>query len=1067
MIQDATANPPVEDPTVDEQTLEDLNFSVELEEVRDRLAKTSGPAYWRSLEEAAQTGAFQTYLHNEFPEQASTPATALTRRNFLHVMGASLALAGVTSGCARQPVEKIFPYVKPPEEVIPGRATYYASASTLGGYATGVLVETHMGRPTKIEGLPGHPSSLGAADAITQASVLNMYDPDRSREVLNRGTVGTWESVVDEINGILDSQRPSGGRGVRILTQTITSPTLGAQLKTFLARYPEAEWHQYEPVGRESVREGARLAFNQYADTQYHFDVADTVLALDADFLNAGVGHVRYAKDFAARRDVFEGDTHGEHHEAQSLNRLYAIESAPNLTGAAADHRLAVRPSHVETIARAIASGLGLPGQGTAGADLSESETRWAAAVAADLKDTAGNGVVVVGEHQPAELHALVHAMNGVLANTNSEKTVEYTDSAEVRPENQIASLKSLVDDMAAGDVKMLIMLDGNPLYDAPSDFNFAEAMDTVPMRVYLGLHENETARLSHWHIPAVHDMESWSDARAHDGTISLAQPLIAPLYDGKSSTELLSAMLDDIPKAGYDILREHWEAARPGINFEKFWNTSLSTGMVEGTTLPTKPLRARTQVTPSVAAERGALEAVILPDPSIYDGRFANNGWLQEAPKPLTKLTWDNAVHISPATAQAQGLGLDDLVQVTLGDSTLTEPLPVWIQPGHAADTISLHLGFGRTVVGKVGQGIGQNISSIRKSSEMNLVGNARLEKVPGSYKLARTEEHHLIEIGTISEERGLVRAFTQEEYKADDHVVTGHFHDPTHGEDPDNPVTLYNLEEKKWDGYAWGMTIDLNKCTGCNACLVACQSENNIPVVGREEVRLGREMHWIRVDRYYYGSDLDNPATHFQPVPCMQCENAHCEVVCPVAATTHSREGLNDMTYNRCIGTRYCSNNCAYKVRRFNFYNYGRTPMGQHGDRALGSKNMTKVMGEDTTNAHDNPESIKLMRNPDVTVRTRGVMEKCTYCVQRINLARQDAKRDGVEIPRDGVTTACQQTCPSSAITFGDINDSDSGVSKRKESHRNYATLADLNARPRTTYLARITNPNPELEA
>jgi molybdopterin-containing oxidoreductase family iron-sulfur binding subunit len=348
-----------------------------------------------------------------------------------------------------------------------------------------------------------------------------------------------------------------------------------------------------------------------------------------------------------------------------------------------------------------------------------------------------------------------------------------------------------------------------------------------------------------------------------------------------------------------------------------------------------------------------------------------------------------------------------------------------------------------------------------------MNLVGNARLEKVPGSYKLARTEEHHLIEIGTISEERGLVRAFTQDEYAADDHVVTGHFHDPTHNEDPDNPLTLYNLEEKKWDGYAWGMTIDLNKCTGCNACLVACQSENNIPVVGREEVRLGREMHWIRVDRYYYGSDLDNPETHFQPVPCMQCENAHCEVVCPVAATTHSREGLNDMTYNRCIGTRYCSNNCAYKVRRFNFYNYGRTPMGQHGDRALGSKNLTKVMGEDSTHAHDNPESIKLMRNPDVTVRTRGVMEKCTYCVQRINLARQDAKRDGVEIPRDGVTTACQQTCPSSAITFGDINDSDSGVSKRKESHRNYATLADLNARPRTTYLARITNPNPELEA
>jgi molybdopterin-containing oxidoreductase family iron-sulfur binding subunit len=1047
----------------------DLKPAVGLQAVRDRLDKSSGPAYWRSLEEAAQTEAFQAYLQNEFPEQASTSANSLTRRNFLHVMGASLALAGVTAGCARQPAEEIFPYVKAPEEIIPGRATYYASASMLGGYAAGVLVESHMGRPTKIEGLPGHPSSLGAADAITQASVLTMYDPDRSREVLNRGNVGSWDGVVDEINAALDDLRPSGGQGVRILSQTITSPTLGAQLEAFLARYPEAKWHQYEPVGRHSVREGSRLAFGQYVDTQYHFDVADVVLALDADFLTAGLGHVRHAKDFAARRDVFEGKSHGGDQGTRPLNRLYTVESAPSLTGAGADHRLAVQPSRVEAIARSIASLLGLPGQGSADVGLSESETRWAKAATADLKSATHNGVVIVGEHQPPELHALAHAMNAVIAESNEETTVEQTDSSEICPENQLVSLQSLVDDMAADKVKLLVFLDGNPRYDAPADFRFAEAMDKVPLRVHLGLHENETARYCHWHIPSVHELEAWADGRAHDGTISLVQPLIAPLYGGKSTTELMSAMLDDIPKAGYDILREYWQSARPDVNFEKFWAVSLSNGVVKGTAHMPKVLRARREVASSAAEEGEGLEAVILPDPSIYDGRFANNGWLQEAPKPLTKLTWDNAVHISPATAQARDLASGDLVQVTCNELSLENPLPVWVQPGHAADTITLHLGFGRTRVGKVGQGIGQNVYSIRTSSAMNIVGNVRLDKAPGTYDLARTEEHHMIDnvIGETSEARGLVRAFTQEEYEADGHIVTGHFHDPTHGEDPNNPRTLYDLEEKTWDGYAWGMTIDLSKCTGCNACLVACQSENNIPVVGREEVRLGREMHWIRVDRYYYGDNIDNPETHFQPVPCMQCENAHCEVVCPVAATTHSKEGLNDMTYNRCIGTRYCSNNCPYKVRRFNFYSYGRTPTGQQGHRALGSKNLTKVMGEDSTGALVYPESIKLMYNPDVTVRTRGVMEKCTYCVQRINLARQDAKRDGREIQEGEILTACQQTCPSSAIAFGDINDSESGVSKRKHSHRNYATLADINARPRTTYLARITNPNPDLEA
>jgi MoCo/4Fe-4S cofactor protein with predicted Tat translocation signal len=983
---------------------------LDLATIRQRLFEGNGRQYWRSLEQVADTEEFREFLHREFPREASVWEDGVSRRNFLKIMGASLSLAGL-SACVKQPDEKIIPYVKQPEIMVPGKPLSFATAFTMSGYATGILVTSNMGRPTKIEGNPDHPYSLGSTDVFAQGSILSLYDPDRSQVVVNKGSISTWGKFLDAIQLPLDIQRSLKGAGLRILTETVTSPTLGSQIKALLEMFPQAKWHQFEPVNLDSVRDGSIMAFGEHVQTHYSFDKADIILALDADFLGSGPAHVRYARDFAARRRVEGSNT--------DMNRLYVAESTPSITGGMADHRMRVKASYVESIAHAVAAGLGVTGVNAP--SLNGKETKWVNAVVRDLQKHRGASIVIAGVEQPAGLHVLAHAMNHLLENNG--KTVTYSDVPEVSSVNKFESLQSLVHNMNSGAVDLLIVLGGNPVYDAPRDVDFADAVGKVKFSVRLGLYEDETSERCTWHIPESHYLEVWSDARAFDGTVTIAQPLIAPLYSTtKSSHELLDEFMGNPGRKGYDIVTENWRRLKRGLAFDEFWRTTLNNGVVAETALPMKSVSL--EISPEswkpVSPVQG-MELVFRPDPTIWDGHHANNGWLQELPKPITKLTWDNAAYVSPATAERLSVQNEDVVELKCNGQMVEAP--IWIWPGHPDDSVTLHFGYGRTRAGKVGNAIGVNAYLLRASTGAWIGQNLEVRKTGKRHPLASTQDH------SSMEGRELVRQATLEEYIADPIFAKKMEHEPTSDE------SLY--PERGYDGYSWGMTIDLNKCTGCNACVIACQSENNIPVVGKQEVERGREMHWIRIDRYYEG-DLDEPETHVQPVTCMHCEMAPCEVVCPVAATTHDSEGLNVMTYNRCVGTRYCANNCPYKVRRFNFLQYSNTET----------------------------ETYKMMQNPDVTVRNRGVMEKCTYCVQRISHARINAKIEGRSIKDGEVVTACQSACPSQAIAFGDINDKNSVVSKLKADPRDYNLLGELNTKPRTSYLAKIKNPNPDLE-
>jgi molybdopterin-containing oxidoreductase family iron-sulfur binding subunit len=976
---------------------------LDLASIRERLENQQGKQYWRSLEELANSKEFQESIHNEFAPTV-VGKVELGRRDFLKLMGASMLLAGINA-CTRQPEEKIFPYVRPPEQLVGGRPLYFATANVRGGYAYGVLVESHEGRPTKVEGNPEHPASLGATDVFSQAAVLTLYDPDRSQVVRHLGEISTWEAFVTAITTALEGLKAKQGDGLRILTETITSPTLAAQLQTLLAALPAAKWHQYEPANRDNAREGSRLAFGEYVETQYRFDQAEVILSLDADFLVDLPGSLRYAREFTAKRRVHNGN--------KAMNRLYAMESSPTLTGTMADHRRSMRASEVESIARAIAKEIGVTVE-------SNQADKWISAVARDLQKHRGASLVLAGEQQPPFVHALAHAMNHALGNIGN--TVIYTDAVEAQPVNQTESLRELVSDMDAGKVEMLLMLGGNPVFNAPADLNFAEKISKVKTRVHLSLHEDETSELCHWHIPEAHVLETWSDARAFDGTASIIQPLIAPLYGGKSAHEVLAVFTGQAGRSSHDLVRDYWKAQRNSPDFEKFWQTSLHDGLVAGTRFSPKAVELKLQQA-GVRSPKSEvdIEIIFRADPHIGDGRFANNGWLQELPKPLTKLTWDNAALISLKMAERLNLASEDVVELKYNGRSVNAP--VWITPGHPDNSVTVNFGYGRTRAGKLGTGTGFNAYALRTSETAWFGGGVEIRKTGEQYKLATTQMHHSME------NRHLVRCGTLAEFNQHPEFV----HEMGH--EPPRDLTLY--PEHKYEGYSWGMSIDLNSCIGCNACTIACQSENNIAVIGKEQVVVGREMHWIRVDRYYEG-DLDDPATYHQPVTCMHCENAPCEPVCPVGATVHSNEGLNEMVYNRCVGTRYCSNNCPYKVRRFNFLLYSdfETP------------------------------SLKMLRNPDVTVRSRGVMEKCTYCVQRINEARITAKKEDRNV-RDGeIVTACQQVCPTQAIAFGDMNDPNSRVSKLKASQLSYGLLTDLNTRPHTTYLAKLRNPNPELE-
>jgi MoCo/4Fe-4S cofactor protein with predicted Tat translocation signal len=997
-------------------------------------AEKTGPEYWRSLEELVGSEDFQTALHREFPKGASEWIDSVSRRGFLKVMGASLGLAGLTAttGCVRLPSEPIVPYVRQPEGVIPGRPMYYATASTLGGYASPLLVESHLGRPTKVEGNDLHPASLGGTDIFAQASILGLYDPDRSQTVTSMGDVRSWQSFMSAIRGPLSAQKGLQGAGIRILTPTISSPTLADQLRNFLKIYPQAKWHVYEPINRDNVLEGAKLAFGQPVETRYDLSKADVIVSLDADFLSAGFpGNTRYIRDFAKRRNPDDG----------KMNRLYVIESTPTSTGAKADHRLPVQASAIEYLTRAFAHSVSVP-MDTRGAQIGGLGF-FPEALVRDLQKHARSSVIIAGDHQSPTVNALVHAMNASLGNVGN--TVFYSDPVDANPVNQTESLKDLVADMNGRKVDLLIILGGNPAYDAPADLSFADALKSgkVPLRLHHGLYQNETAELCQWHVEATHELEAWGDARAYDGTVSIIQPLIAPLYDGKSALEFVALLSGQTDATGYDLVRAYWQKQHTGADFEQFWRKSLHDGWIEGTTFAPKTIAIKNtnfpDNTPVIAGNPG-FELNIRRDPTIYDGQFSNNGWLQEVPKPMSKLTWDNAIQIGPKMASRLGIATEDVVELGLSAADVGGIVnarrvtgPVWIQAGHPDNSVTITLGYGRTRAGRVGTAQGFNAYALRTTAAPWTASGVKISKTGATYKLASTQGYQSMDTPDAAH-RPLVRETTLEEYKKEPNFAKE--------DEPPKDLTLYQPYPYDKEDYAWGMTIDLNSCVGCNNCMLACQSENNIAVVGKEQVVIGRHMHWIRVDAYYQG-DRDNPKAFFQPVPCMQCENAPCEVVCPVGATNHTPEGLNDMVYNRCVGTRYCSNNCPYKVRRFNFLLFQDWETPQY----------------------------KMMRNPDVSVRSRGVMEKCTYCVQRINEKRIDVETASVREEKkiligDELQTACQQSCPAGAIVFGNINDPNRKVSKLKAQSRNYSLLGELNTRPRTTYLAEVRNPNPELE-
>ncbi len=986
--------------------------TLDLETARARIAEANGPEYWRSLEELAGSAEFQEMLHREFPKGASEWLDSTSRRGFLKLMGASMALAGMTA-CTKQPLEPIVPYVKQPEETIPGRPLFYATAFTLGGYASPVLVESHLYRPTKIEGNDQHPASLGGTDIFAQASILEMYDPDRSQTITYLGDVRTWGDFQNALRGPLSAQKALQGAGIRILTQTISSPALADQLRSVLKIYPQAKWHVYEPINRDHVLEGAKLAFGQPVATRYDFSKADVIVSLDADFLSAGFpGSTRYIRDFAKRRNP----------EAGEMNRLYVVESGMSATGAKADHRLPMRGSEIEFFAQSLLQlffyNLGWPKRSTVPSQLYLK-------LITDLQTHHGSCVIIAGDHQPPVVHAIAHALNGLLDNVG--KTVFYTEPVDANAINQTQSLQDLVADMRAGKVDLLITLGGNPAYDAPADLGFADALQNtkIPLRVHLGLHQNETAELCQWHVNEAHYLEAWGDGRAYEGTVSIVQPLIAPLYDGKSALEVVALLAGQSGATGHDLVQSYWKTQHSGTDFDAFWRKALHDGWIEGTVFAPKEMNAKVASLPAMTeSDSQDLELNFRRDPSIYDGRFANNGWLQELPKPMSKMTWDNPVLIGPKMAERMGLASEDLVNISLNGKTVTAP--VWVQAGHPDNSVTAFLGYGRRRAGRAGTGAGFDMYPLRNSATPWSAAGVTITKAGGTYKLATTQGYQSMETPTGS--RPLVRTASLEEYRKEPNFARE--------DEPPAELTLYKPYPYKEEAYAWGMAIDMNACVGCNNCIVACQSENNIAVVGKEQVVLGRHMHWLRVDAYYQG-DRDNPKAYFQPVPCQQCENAPCEVVCPVGATVHSTEGLNDMVYNRCVGTRYCSNNCPYKVRRFNF-----------------------LLFQDW----ETPQ-LKMMRNPDVTVRSRGVMEKCTYCVQRINEHRIDSEREDRKIADGELKTACQQSCPAEAIIFGNINDPNSRVSKLKAEARNYSLLGDLNTRPRTTYLAEIRNPNGEL--
>ncbi len=837
----------------------------------------------------------------------------MERRTFLKLMAASFALAGM-AGCTKQPPEQILPYVRQPENFVPGKPLFFATTMTLGGRGRGLLVESHLGRPTKIEGNPLHPASLGATDLFAQAAVLDLYDPDRMQTLTYLGEIRPWSSFIGAMHQLVTARAADRGAGLHFLTESICSPTLAAQMTDLLARLPDARWHQWDPSGERNAAGGVRLAFGADAAVQYAVDRAAVIVCLDADLLASGGGSLRYARQFAQRR---RPDAAG--------NRLYAVESMPTSTGSRADHRLPLRSSQVESVARRLAADLGVASVNRGG-DLPAAAQAWVNAVRGDLDRHRGSSLIVAGEGQPPVVHALAHAMNAALGNTG--QTVFYTDPIEAQPVDHAQSLRELTSAMSAGRVDALVIMGGNPVFTAPADLGFAEAMGRVAERIHLSLHANETSALCHWQVPEAHFLEAWSDARAFDGTVSIVQPLIAPLYGGKAAHEVLAAFSDQPEQRPYDAVRQYWQRQHASGDFEAFWRRTVHDGVMAGTALAPKPLAVRTGIfaeTPTVVSG-GGIEVVFRTDPTVYDGRFANNGWLQELPKPITALTWDNAILTSPAMMQRLGVSADPafvggergnieapIAELRLGSRSVRGALfPV---AGHPDEAVTVHLGYGRSRAGHVGENRGFDAGALRTSSALWIASGAQLAPTGDSFPLACVQYHHLME------GRDIVRVTPRAELRAAAGQAGGAAARGGEGAaEGQEQISLFPIPPHD-DPYAWGMSIDLNACTGCNACVVACQAENNIPVVGKDQVLAGARCTGCASTAITRG-----PPKRPAPISsrCRACtaRTAPCEVVCPVGATVHSPEGLNEMVYNRCVGTRYCSNNCPYKVRRFNFF-------------------------------------------------------------------------------------------------------------------------------------------------
>jgi molybdopterin-containing oxidoreductase family iron-sulfur binding subunit len=995
----------------------------------------TGRSLWRSLEDRAADPAFRELVGREFPSYADE-MLAPSRRDFLRLMGASVALAGMTS-CRRWPSENIVPFAHLPEGCVPGSTERYATSFELQGAAVGLLVTSYDGRPIKIEGNPSHPQSLGATDPIAQATVLQLYDPDRSDGIVERSG-GAAHARRDKkafaawAGPHFAELKASGGQGLRVLAEPSSSPTLRDQKARFAAAFPKAAWVEWDPLSRDAAREGAVMAFGRPLRVHLDLAKADVIAAFDADILFDDPAALANARAWARRRRAGDG----------TMNRLYAIEAAYSLTGGSADHRIVVTSSLVPVVlgrlaAKLLEAGMPLP----RGAEAARAAIDLFAAhpfddpriarVASDLMAAAGKGAIVVGPRQPAAAHALAHVLNTALGNTGA--AVWYSDDPDGPRAPHREAIADLAAQMGAGRVDTLVVLGGNPVFDVPADLDFAGKLAKVRATVRLGLYDDETSAVCRWHVPQAHYLESWGDARGWDGTAGVVQPLIEPLYDGMSAIELCALLVDGRPTAGYELVRSSWGTMLPAGEFETAWRRVVHDGVLADSRYAA--------VTPAVGSgwgdaaralasvprpDGGSMELVFARGSGVHDGRYANLGWLVELPDPITKLTWDNAALLNPQDAQDLGVtGSGDLLTITANGKKVT--VPAFVVPGQAKGSVSVALGWGRTMAGRVGTGIGVDVNALR-SHETPWLCPAKVERASGRAALATTQDHHIVD--TLGKREQAVRA--------DVLIRTGTLSE--YKERPDFAREMIELphdaplwKEHEYNGHKWGMAIDLSACTGCHACTIACQAENNIPVVGKSEVRRGREMHWIRVDRYFEG-DPEAPSLAFQPMACHHCENAPCEQVCPVAATVHDHEGLNVMVYNRCVGTRYCSNNCPYKVRRFNWFNN-----------------------------HKSESAVAVMvYNPEVTVRARGVMEKCTYCIQRIEAVKILAKNGRREIADGEIVPACAQVCPTEAIVFGDLNDVKARVRHLHADPRCYGVLEEVNTKPRTRYLARLRNPS-----